>query len=75
MPIWDALGLMRYLRLPEVKERTSLSRSEIYRRIAAGEFPKQRRLSHRISVWLESEIEAWLGGDPELDELLGELIG
>lgn len=67
---------MRYLRLPDVKAKTSLSRSEIYRRIAAGDFPKQRRLSHRVSVWLESEIEAWIGGgNPELDDLLGELIG
>jgi prophage regulatory protein len=66
---------MRYLRLSEVIARTSLSRSEIYRRIAAGKFPRQKRLSPRVSVWLDTEIDAWMGGDGELDQLLGELIG
>ncbi len=46
------------LRLPDVIRLTTLSRSEIYRQIAAGAFPKQRRLSHKRSVWRADEIRA-----------------
>lgn len=41
----DALTLKR---LPEVKARCGLSRSEIYRRIAAGDFPKPIKLGERV---------------------------
>ncbi|TIU88788.1 MAG: AlpA family phage regulatory protein [Mesorhizobium sp.] len=47
------------LRLPQVIAITGLSRSEIYRRIQAGLFPKQTRKSHRVSVWKGSEIKAY----------------
>lgn len=33
-----------FIKLPVVKERTSLSTSEIYRRLEAGTFPQQIRL-------------------------------
>jgi prophage regulatory protein len=48
------------LRLPTVKERTGLSRSEIYRRIRLGEFPKQVPLGPRSVGWAEAEIDAWI---------------
>ena len=50
----------RLIRLPEVIQITSLSRTQIYRLIAAGTFPKQRRLSHKVAAWKESEIAAWI---------------
>lgn len=49
-----------FLRLPDVMARTGLSKTEIYRRIGAGLFPAQTRLSYKLSVWRESEIVAWL---------------
>jgi prophage regulatory protein len=57
----------RFLRLPDVIKATGLSKSEIYRRIAAGLFPSGRRYlgSNRV-FWCFSEIAAWqreaLGG-------------
>lgn len=48
------------LRLPSVKKRTGLSRSEIYRRIAAGDFPKPIKLGERASAWAEHEVTAWI---------------
>lgn len=48
------------LRLPEVKQRTGLSRSTIYLRIANGEFPSSVSLGGRAVGWVDSEIEAWL---------------
>lgn len=50
----------RFLRLGEVRKVTGLSKTELYRRISAGLFPRQHRLSHRVSVWIESEVAAWV---------------
>lgn len=50
----------RNLRLPEVRDLTGLSKSEIYRRIKAGAFPSQRRISSRVAIWPESAVKAWV---------------
>ncbi|QDA56127.1 helix-turn-helix transcriptional regulator [Thermomonas aquatica] len=47
------------LRLPSVKRLCGLSRSEIYRRVAAGTFPAPVKLGERASAWPEHEIAAW----------------
>lgn len=49
------------LRLPEVIRRTGLSRSEVYRREALGEFPKRVSLGARSVAWPEIEISEWVG--------------
>lgn len=49
----------RFIKLGEVKVLTTLSTSEIYRRIAAGRFPKQVMLGPKSAVWIEAEIIAW----------------
>ncbi|WP_256345655.1 AlpA family transcriptional regulator [Pseudomonas sp. PD9R] len=48
-----------FIKLPKVKALTTLSASEIYRRIAAGTFPKQVALGPKSVVWIESEVLAW----------------
>ena len=48
------------IRLPKVMKLTGLSRSTIYRLVKIGEFPKQRKLSERVAVWLKSEIEDFI---------------
>ena len=50
----------RFMRLPEVKSVTGLSRSHIYDLISRGEFPRQYKLSGRVSGWLDSEIRDWV---------------
>ncbi|MUV15438.1 helix-turn-helix transcriptional regulator [Noviluteimonas gilva] len=47
------------LRLPQVKARTGLSRSEIYRRISSGDFPAPVKLGERASAWPENEVTEW----------------
>lgn len=47
-------------RLPQVKARTGLSRSEIYRRIAIGDFPAPVKLGQRASAWSKHEVDAWI---------------
>ena len=48
-----------FLPLRSVKDRTSLSRSTIYRRMALGSFPQTVPLGGRVA-WVESEIEEWV---------------
>ena len=48
------------IKLPEVKRRTTLSTSEIYRRLEAGTFPKQIRLGAKAVAWIEHEVQAWI---------------
>lgn len=50
----------RFIRLPEVKLRTGLSRSTIYADMAKGIFPKSISLGERSIGWPESEINAWI---------------
>lgn len=48
------------LRLPEVIKRTGLSRSEIYRREAIGQFVRRVALGTRTVAWPASEVQAWI---------------
>lgn len=50
----------RLLRFREVATRTCLSKSEIYRRIGSGTFPKSVKLGQRAVAWRESDIEVWI---------------
>jgi len=50
---------VRFIKLSAVKTLTTLSTSEIYRRIAAGRFPKQVMLGPKSAVWIEAEVIAW----------------
>ena len=50
----------RILKLPEVVEITSLSKSTIYEYLKTGEFPKQVKLTKKSVGWRESEIIAFL---------------
>lgn len=48
------------MRIKEVRERTGLGTTTIYRKIDNGSFPKQIKLGERVAVWLESEINDWI---------------
>ena len=52
--------LDRILRLNAVLALTGLSRSTLYRRMQAGTFPKNIKISTRCAGWRESAIDAWL---------------
>lgn len=49
----------RFLRLSEVKARTGLPKSTIYRRMSESTFPKQISIGARTVVWNENEITEW----------------
>jgi prophage regulatory protein len=50
-----------FLRLPQVKQRTGLSRSSIYAKISLGEFPAPVLLGRRAVAWIDAEIDDWIG--------------
>lgn len=50
----------RLLREPEVLEQVRFSHTTLWRLVRQGEFPKPRKLSPRVTVWLEQEVQAWL---------------
>lgn len=56
----QATATYALLRLPQVKARTGLSRSTLYREIASGRFPAPVRLGERASAWVASEVDAYI---------------
>jgi prophage regulatory protein len=60
----------RYLRLPQVLERIPVSKSTWWNGVKKGIFPKSVKLSQRVTVWLEADIEAI--GDKELKRRINE---
>ena len=51
---------MKLLRVKEVVKKTSVGKSTIWAWVKEGKFPKPIKLSDRISVWKESDIDAWI---------------
>lgn len=50
----------RIIRLKTVLDRTGLSRSTLYRKIAEGSFPRQVPISVHGTGWHESAINRWI---------------
>ena len=61
---------IRFLRMDDLREKVGLSRSQIYKLIADGDFPKQNKVGERISVWQESEVEEWMVSKINIEEEL-----
>ena len=51
---------VRILRLPDVQEKTGLSRSTIYRLEAEGRAPRRIKLGAHSTGWIEAEWNCWL---------------
>jgi prophage regulatory protein len=50
----------RALRMSQVIEKTGLSKTQIYRLLKQGKFPKFHNLSQRAKAADEREIDEWL---------------
>ena len=50
----------RFIRLPEVINRTGYRRTSIYEKIAEGTFPAPIKLGPRAVAWVSEEIEEWM---------------
>lgn len=56
----------RLLRLRDVKTKTGLGSSTIYRYIQAGTFPAPVKIGGFTARWRESQVEAWIEALPRL---------
>jgi len=61
---------MKIIRIAEVLNRTSLSRSPIYSFCRAGTFPRQVRLGVRSVGWREADIDTWLSNRQPVERSL-----
>ena len=50
----------RLLRMVEVERQTGVSRAQLYRLMAAGDFPRPVSLYGRSKAWVESQVQAWI---------------
>jgi len=48
------------IRLPEVLDRTKLSRSKLYELLDADQFPKPCKIGDRVNAWADTEVEEWI---------------
>lgn len=46
--------------MKQAKDLTGLSRSSIYLKMNAGDFPKSMKLGERAMGWLLADIQAWI---------------
>ena len=53
----------RLLRIADVRARVGLSTATIYRREAAGTFPRRVQLGPKSVAWYESDVGRWVA-DP-----------
>ena len=66
----------RILRLPNVLNRTGLSRSTVYLRVTEGRFPRPVSLGARAVGWIETEVEEWIARQIEVSrEIRGQHSG
>lgn len=51
---------LEFWRLPMVVQKTGLSKSELYRRIEAGTFPRAKRYpGSKVTFWPSTAVRAW----------------
>ena len=60
-----------WLAIDEVRDRTTLPRTEINRLVKAGTFPKPESISGK-AVWRETDIDQWIDARPIADVLPGQ---
>ena len=51
---------MRLMRFGEVRDRTGLSRSTIWRLERGGTFPKRVKVSVNVVAWREDQVYEWI---------------
>jgi len=49
----------KFIKMPDVLERTGMSRSTLYRGVDENTFPQPVKVG-RAAFWIEAEVESWL---------------
>lgn len=48
------------LRRKDLSAKLKISKTQIYRLVKRGDLPPPHKLSERVSVWSEAEVNVWL---------------
>ena len=59
---------MKFLRIKDVVEKTGLGKSTIWLWAGDGRFPKPKKISPRVTVWLSDELDLWLEKQVNINE-------
>ena len=51
---------MKIIKLPALKEKVSMGRSQIYQRMKDGDFPQSILQGKRGRGWIEEEVDRWI---------------
>ena len=54
----------RLMALPEVLQRTALSKGTLYSLMRRGQFPRPIKVGDRVVRWYESEVDAHIASLP-----------
>lgn len=57
--------MLNIIKLPELVQKTKISRAAIYAMMARDEFPCPVRLGRRAVGWRVEDIESWIAARPE----------
>ena len=50
----------KFLRLSQILQLIPIGKSTLWEKVKKGEFPKQIKLGTKISVWKESDVQAYI---------------
>ena len=51
---------VRLIRIQEVMNKVGIARSTVWYMVKKGKLPRPRKLSPRVTVWVESEIDEYI---------------
>ncbi len=51
---------IRLIRIQEVMNKVGIARSTVWDMVKKGKLPRPRKLSARVTVWVESEIDEYI---------------
>lgn len=58
----------RALNYHELRKKTGLARSTVFKYEQQGKFPKRRKFGPKAVRWIESEVDAWIAGLEKADK-------
>jgi len=69
MEVDNMNAIIRVLRKKELREKTGISDTQIWRLEKAGQFPARRQISPGLVGWLENEVDEYLTSRPIVKSL------
>ncbi len=50
----------KLIRLPQVLELVGFKKTKLWKMVSTNEFPQPIKLSERVTVWIEAEVDDWV---------------